>query len=84
MVEITLKGTVTRDHKLTADVPTDVPVGEVDLILRVATPIQVDPERNQRLIDYVRKLQRQLGRHSRAPKDTDRQFEDERSSWGAR
>jgi len=35
MPDIAIKGTITADHKLVADVPSDIPAGEVAVIVRV-------------------------------------------------
>jgi hypothetical protein len=34
MPEITIKATITPDHKLHADVPEDTPVGDVEVVIR--------------------------------------------------
>lgn len=34
MPEITIKATITPDHKLHADVPEDFPVGDVEVVIR--------------------------------------------------
>lgn len=78
MAEITLKGRITVDHKLTAEVPEEVPAGEVDIVVRLPRTVTSD---NRRMIEFLEELQRQPGRRNRSKEDIDRQIEEERNSW---
>lgn len=53
MGEVIIKATVTPDHKLAIDVPEDVPVGEVVLVIRPAA--QRGEGNSERLAAAIRK-----------------------------
>lgn len=81
MPEITIKATITPDHKLHADVPDDFPVGEAEVVLRSANgadSAENDAAELERLFAEIDELD--FPRRSAAEIDAD--IASERASWG--
>ncbi|MCC6572777.1 MAG: hypothetical protein IT462_03210 [Planctomycetes bacterium] len=80
MSDLKIKAYVSPDHKLTADVPPEIPPGEHEITLPAPEVLDI-AARNKELIDFLKSLERQPNRKSRAKEDIDRQIEEERNSW---
>jgi len=81
MPEITLKAKVSKDHKLTAKVPPEVPAGEFEVVVHIPESDAGREKRNRELLEFLESLAKQPGRVSRSKEDIDQQIEEERNSW---
>jgi gamma-glutamyl:cysteine ligase YbdK (ATP-grasp superfamily) len=78
MRQIKLTGTISSDHKLSVDVPPDVPVGTAEVIVRVSdSPKAEKPNDLASFMDWLDKQPR----CTRSKEEIDRYLEEERNSW---
>jgi hypothetical protein len=80
MREVHIKGHVSRDHRLEAGVPADVPEGEVNVIVLVEQSDADDVARHQHLSALFARIRARVP--GRSKDDIDRQIAEERASWG--
>lgn len=79
MAEVTIKATVTPDHKLSGVVPKELPAGEVEATLRPVLSEQERRKRKEALRQLLSAL-RDSGRHA-DPDVMDARIREMRDSW---
>jgi hypothetical protein len=79
-VELRVKATVSRDHKLSADVPEAVPVGECEVVLLVPARPGPANQRDRILAAFKRAAEARTGPEP-SREELDQQIQQERDSW---